>query len=613
VPGKKLAKERGSKRRRSRKPDKSNDGGAWALFGYLYQFIGSALWRIEAKAGGIFRIEMETGGQDLVQSGPSEIKLVQFKFSQNGTDISPSELAEILRRLKQSTESLGNVNKPVRWVLQTNRSLAPSSVSLMNADVPTGKSRTKPADMKLISEEGSKLEHIVVNPNTIREGLQARAKRFGVTDYEHIPGNVGAYFLEILHNPEGHRVIQMADLDAQLAEYKQPRSLYALDIKDFAKQELSNAAVALNTPLDTIIPRLPIQSIIQRKDLAIAIITGHGGCGKTRSVLRSLSDYLDNNACLAAALMPGPAPVSESFTALVERWRCHLADAGEESLQRSLERLRVANEPIARPILLLNIDAIDEAQAAQDHRKHLLELIQHFWQLARNQSGEPEVMLVISCRTRKTFDEFVQVEGLPVEVPRGVEEVELGDFFQDEFADVWNLWFKDVPAPRIGRTRSPQRIDEREPELNKSTSSRLPALAHPALLQCVRYLSDGERADLLNNADSAWGALVAHYVGWFASKVRRRIDLDLDSVKAILRSVSSATEAADASYERDSHWLGPVAATQLPSWKAAQVFQEAVSCGLVLCQNNPIYEIATGNTRWRWRFDFLPLHLKNLE
>jgi hypothetical protein len=182
-------------RRRVQSKVPCDDGAAWALFGYLHQFIGSAACRLErlgdhTASDPLCQFETETHGQDLVRTNADEIHLIQFKFSRDRRNIPPSELADILRKLEQSEAALLTKGKAILWFLRSNRSLGNISQALVKNDPSVKLGKTTPADAALIRRIGSRLAYQFVDTVEARQQLILRAKKFGVTNSDHLAASV---------------------------------------------------------------------------------------------------------------------------------------------------------------------------------------------------------------------------------------------------------------------------------------------------------------------------------------------------------------------------------------------------------------------------------------
>jgi hypothetical protein len=597
-----------------------NDGGAWALAGYAYQLLGSAVLRVASDYGtvadaGDLTLHIETYGQDAAAVQPNQVELIQFKFSENADTISPSEFADILRALQLSETQVGGGGPTVTWKLITNRDLGKRTKALRNKLRGVKLATTTTADAALIRKSGLRCAHEMRKPADLHANLERRAKSFGVTDVSSAKMHVNGYLLGLIEEPEGGRIVDRKNLEEHLAGFPNPRSMRPDEFNSFAKNDLARIIQELEGgPIDDMVPRRAVQELFEIPGLAIAVVTGHGGCGKTRSVLKALYDSLSQRKWLAGALMPGHYPKAESFELLVNRWRSE-AQIDPENFGKCWKRIRAASSEFERPIIVLSLDGIDEVASTDSEKRNAEELIAHFRQVASDY--EPEGLLVVTCRVRKTFDNFMKYEGAGAPQPSGFKIFPLGDFDGQEFVDVWKKWFKGEPlpefvqqaatAPRMGGTQA----------RSEESRMRIEALRHPALLGCVRRLTQIERQQLFQEDDAVWVKLLTSYLDWFALKVFRRIGYNEERVQAVLKAVARECEKLSSTvaiYDLEEHWVKPATKDpQLGNEMVRDVFREALSSGLVESPDSPRYTMSDyGPWPWIWRFRFLQSHFANL-
>jgi hypothetical protein len=199
---------KGGTRARARKrkaSGRSNDGGSWALLGFLYQLLGSAavsLQRRSVRPGDINAdfIHIEHHGQDLVGSSPGLINLVQFKYSDAEREIGPAELANILKVFERSA---GQVDGRTIWTLKTNRPLSRTAVDFRRGRIPKrGRDRKHAITIRKLNRrfrfDRSDLSHFY-------NDLMRRARDFGVDDLHRVPQRVVGYLHDVASKPEGRR------------------------------------------------------------------------------------------------------------------------------------------------------------------------------------------------------------------------------------------------------------------------------------------------------------------------------------------------------------------------------------------------------------------------
>lgn len=259
-----------------------NDGGAKALMGYLYQFIGTASIQVSkgytniADAGDL-TLQIETLGQDVVAGSRNEIELIQFKFSGTKDAISPGEYANIIRALQASEKQIGKGILNVEWKLISNRDLSNQTIKLCGGLELSRRGRTSAADAKLIRNEGRRCKYLKHSINHFDFQLEQRIKAFGESNVSSARQRVNGYLLSLIERPEGSRVIDKEALDKELAGYSRPRLLRPNEFKQFAKDDLTRILGDLDTPIVDIMPRRAISELLATPELAIALVTGHGG------------------------------------------------------------------------------------------------------------------------------------------------------------------------------------------------------------------------------------------------------------------------------------------------------------------------------------------------
>lgn len=632
MPGKKSTQKKAKVRKKHAKsspepkPDNStNDGGAWSLLGYIYQFLGTAgrkLKRLAADAtlpdfnDALMTLEVEASGQDIKETDRKEIRLIQLKHSAAASTIPPSELAQILRALDRSEKVLlASDSRKVTWTLCTNRELSDLSKQL-RANTPGVKApKTSKADKQMIRDLGTRLNIELKTASAHRALIEDRAKEFGLTDMRGVAPRVIRYLLDLVQNPIGHRIVEQSHLDEAIAGFDKPCSLRVSQARRVkARQELLDLAERMRgTPLHQIIPRSAIASLLKEPGLAIALVLGHGGCGKTRSVLRGLYDLLEHQDCMVGMLVPGPAVPAESFEDLIARWKTEAAPR-PETLHITWRSVLAANESAARPILILALDGIDETAAPDASDRKIGPLIAHF--LALSRSSAPDALLIVTCRDKTTFDRFVPDEPGGVQLPE-IRTVQLEDFNGTELKEVWTKWFSGERVPDFIASSAAAPLAGGSTVPAKGTDPRFEALKHPALLGCLQRFSPEDRSKLLLGGEKQWIDLLEFYLKWFASKVQQRREYREGDVRAVLQVAAETCGSAanqGGIYDREQHWAAPsVSKTGLPHLSVLRIFQEAVSCGLLMVADSPAYQVSPSKpVRWRWRFDFLPPYLAKL-
>jgi len=126
---------------------------------------------------------------------------------------------------------------------------------------------------------------------------------------------------------------------------------------------------------------------------SLVFVVGDGGSGK--SVLAA--QYLQNEGDRRFAAAALARELEENWAGrLVREWRSpsRPLNFGIEGLAEAVGRLRHANPDASRPILVLDLDGIDEASREQRPAVH--RLLQQFWRAGR--SEEVDAVLLVTSR-----------------------------------------------------------------------------------------------------------------------------------------------------------------------------------------------------------------------
>ena len=355
------------------------------------------------------------------------------------------------------------------------------------------------------------------------------ASTFGIDDSSGIAARVIDLARRTVARPRGHRELRLEELDVALAGYEGPLSIRASECASLLRSALDRVVADLDgIKLSEVVSRARVEDLVRQKYVALALVTGPGGCGKTLSLLKALHDSLSSAERLAGALMPGPRPPHQTLSQLVASWRSRNSTE-TETLEMTLERVRIANDGGARPVLLLALDGIDEFgwRAKAD----VAEVISHF--LRMHQLGiQQEALLLVTCRSREHFDAMVAPQGTGARDRPDIPEVELDEFTDSEFSEVWQRWFGTEPLPELeAREDSYATLDETRGD---STRTLVRALRHPVILGCTRNLSPEHRQQLVAGDADQWRSLLEEYVNWFSSKVSRRHGFAAQTIRGAL-------------------------------------------------------------------------------
>jgi hypothetical protein len=600
-----------------------DDGGARSLAGYIYQMIGSASERViladapsESALETSARFFVEQHGQDAVSTNVSGVRLIQFKYSQDARPLKPVELADILLALEKSSKHVRQTTA-VHWRLVTNRPLSAMARRSHGAAKRTKGPRTRrsvstgsESPSRVIARLGARLEIVRKNLNQFKASLLDAANRFGVDD-DGIAGRVMTLLFEVATKPPNRREVSLEALNRQLAGYSKPKSIRLKD----CGEELRAALAAAVGPggeggivLTEAVERRGFETLLAER-AALAVVHGPGGCGKTISLFKALDRRLSDGVGPAGMIVDGPRALGH----VIDSWR-NAPPTGAAPAE-ALRRLRVANADLGRPVLVLGLDGLDEV--SEPERAEAEALIRHFYSMhveLHRSRIEPDGLLIVTCRNRDDLDYVVGPRGTGGLPPPDIPAIDVGEFTDEEFGAVWDLWFPDEVVPRLGlsdemRATVADAVDE-----VTTQDQRLLALRHPVLLGCTKLLSPEERQLLYRGDAGVWGQVLASYFDWFTRKAGIRAGCHRRKVLGVLKAAARATVATPLrTCDREDDWVTPATTDtgQAPEL-VRQIFDDAVTAGVVIAGPNKYTQPVRLPIEWRWRFSELATHLASL-
>ena len=280
-----------------------------------------------------------------------------------------------------------------------------------------------------------------------------------------------------------------------------------------------------------------------------------------------------------------------------------------------MARLRHANPDASRPILVLDLDGIDEVNHEQ--RCAVQRLLHQFW---RVRGGEAtDAVLLVTARgpggtSEAAMDKLVRrwlTSDLYSRVSAQVGRVFVTDFGEEELSNAARLlgqdcWRRIAPALAASARGGigPTALGD-ESLLSGDSPAAAPAmvnsLRHPAMWGSFVSLDHDRRLLVLDQQSAALSELTGRFILRFCEKVNRRHTSLLDKrVWDALRAICTAIPRGSDELSRRDHWIAP-ARGPVNDDEAACLFDEAISYGLII-------ENARG--QWLWRHPFVPDHLK---
>jgi hypothetical protein len=346
----------------------------------------------------------------------------------------------------------------------------------------------------------------------------------------------------------------------------------------------------------------------------LVFLVGDGGSGK--SVLAT--QYLRNEAARRFVAAKVASVVESDWPSrLLNVWRSpgRSFSLVIEPMAGVVGRLRHANRNMSPPILVLDLDGIDEIPL--EHQHVTRSLINHFWSTSRTEVAD--AVLLVTCRTAKTtparaIDELVRqwtVSDIFHGLSDRVGKVFVGDFSAEELSEAAQLLGEDYRR-RLGPTLAWVRQVDLEQtglggELFPTAMFRPVSLAmvgslrQPAMWGTFVGLPPDRRHEALDEKPLALSELAGRFLMRFCEKAnRRRATLTGERILRGLRAICAAIPGVPSELTRQKHWIEPARGPMMDE-EAAYLFEEANSYGLI---------IEDERGQWAWRHDFVCGYLK---
>jgi hypothetical protein len=638
------------------------DGARYALGGYLYQFLGAAGLSALARnvssnldtdvqkhdlASRRISVVHEQDDMDVVVmcDGINSTVGVQLKYSGKSPprSIEGKELIEILDAFHRSSNQRADL-RFTGFALISNRVLASSAETLYETrsqDKPDIRLRPRSVqgkysktDTKVLKQYGdadraavgrhailSKLAtYTGVSQTVWIDGVRSYASRHGVLPREFeaaLDRLVGTILQRTIGNP---LELTTEFLNECLLRAADARSL---DVKGDAECARAAAADALSDFVsaelvddeNTLIRRRLIEEVEREVSMhSLVFVVGNGGSGK--SVLAA--QYLQNEAANRFVGAAFANDVKDDWPSrLLRSWRSpgHPLNFGIESTNDMIGRLRHANQGASVPILVLDLDAIDEV--ASEARLSVQSLIRQFWNA--NRSNAPDAVLLVTCRTIGTVPEQA-IDALVRKWIRtdifhsrtdSVGKVFVGDFDAEELnaaalrlgTDYWSRLAPSLASIQVREIEPPSFSGETfQPSAYRSVApAMVESLRHPAMWGSFVNLPPHMRHRILDQERLALNELAERFLVRFCEKTcRRRTSLLTDYVRKALRAICVAMPDKPSILTRLEHWIEP-ARGPLSNEEAEHLYNEAISYGLT---------VEDARNVWAWRHGFVCDYLK---
>jgi hypothetical protein len=645
------------------------DGARDALAGYLYQIFAAA--GIGARAhGGLddddhltcdlvlmaqqSRILHEVHGEDVVlqQAGAAnEATAVQFKFSRNAgsTPIQPADLRDILHAFDRSRGGAGAAINLTGFVLVTNRPLSVAAASLyQRRSQPTPFSKLKEPERNWLIIPNKKAREVKQHYGSTKAAAAAwhaifqRLRIFAEITGQHWLDGLRRYavarglpreeFEGCVSRLVGEAVrgtiqkqleLSRAWLNETLLGFPDARPLTIKTTGDSAREAAKQRAERwysenLVTAARPVIRRQLLVAVEQQAaQFPVVFLLGDGGCGKSVLAGRFICEAASR--CLVGSVASRDFHrhwLGEEFN----QWRSqgHADDHSILTASDVLRRVRLANEGEVRPLLIVNVDGLDEA--ADEHRRELRRLLE----ICRTQQPPSPyaLVLVLTARLRdpspvRSLNRLVRdltSSHYAGELAKQFGLVSVSDFDDDEL----RMAIADLPAPLRGRLEAAIQTVSGQPAATATLGEDpslsltqpladpglLASLHHPALWGEFLDLGPEIQGHVLDGHREAMHQLARRFLDRFLYKVSlRRSAWPEDEVQAALALIGHNFPIDQQQGHRTQHWAVP-ASGPLRLQEARELFHEAVSYGMILTDDEE---------RWRWRHGFVGDYLRTSE
>lgn len=621
-----------------------SDGGHTALAGFLYQIVVGL--GVEAMIGcpdpSVNTDEMEAifewrgSGQlhheyldsDLAVEHEGEYGLGQLKYSRQvpPETIGPQALLDIVNAFHRSSLQVSKRGMEVtKYVLITNRLLGPEAEGLLDAALQDRQHpELKPGYQYAILQQ--LIFRTASHWSEWESQLIRFARQFGALNHE-IADGIDRLIARVFRKTveQGAAEINREDLVECFTGCRDARPLTPESVAPYSTQPVNNS------------PLKPDKAVLRRQLLeetakatarrALVILYGLGGCGKTIALWQWAHDLTTSSPPDAGAFtaIQLASDVPRNWLAReVSGWG-NLAKnpsrLGEEH-ECVLERLSLSNPDLARPVLFLGLDGLDEDMTAEQHGI-VKDILNWFWRedkLLRRELRPPQASLVVTCRHAEDLKEkrwlSLTVSGFPYsgELP---ESLEVTTFSPSELlaaargvgnAELYERIAAALQPKLADRLGSPG--DDYEPITLERYTTFVPvadehvveALMHPAMWRALLELLEndpGSQSQILDGEPKAARSLARFFCCRFCLKAADRgkdFGLDQEDLFHLLHVVAANCQGTEEARYSKAVWEGPFCNAGLAPLEARRLYNEGCSGGLIVKEDN------SGSWRWRHRF-----------
>lgn len=629
------------------------DGAQNALLGFVYQWVKTAELEVRRSSTASEddddfailarrRIESERFGQDAVglsDSGSSRAAtLIQYKHSSTGREVSLDDFIGILEAFDRSRAEAEDESYDVdTYALVTNRGLARKVQEVMNdkgtvephphLDLRSGKGRQIPkGKKKLIERHGSAeaamaawhrvVQRLDMKPNDgIEEGMSLLRRfgaRHGVLQGKEWEMSLNRLYGAFVNETASGGAVRVDDSWLRLHLVGNPNAA-ALDFDNVVephiatrcKAELQRRIREQHSTRPSVYVERGVHNRIREclSRHAVVFVLGRGGRGKSLTVARYLESVSNELAVVsAAAWNANEHTIVQSMTKL--RLPNAESNGPDHDLSSVFARLKMANDN-RRPLLLVDLDGIDEAP---DQRDQLANLIRICW--ANGDVDKSPASVIATCRSETSDDpwkyiiRYFLMGSDSSRIKDRIGWVNLDDFNRAELSEAARRLNGEPEQRLLDALTSSRSVGfgmERFPGFKDVEAHVLSSLQSPIVWGGYASLEDDSDRDRVLDGDIAALDLLAEKLiesFWYRCWSRKRLVVSSRNLaEEALRRV--AVRCSNGEYS-DSQFVEACKDAGLGHPESLMLSEECLSYGV-------IEQVGLGS--WRWTHPFVTSYL----
>jgi hypothetical protein len=553
---------------------------------------------------------VECFGEDAVvlPAGDSGKKprLIQYKYSDDGRTIQPSELRGILQGFLRGASRGGIEIDQAVFELVTNRPYSKGSGTWETAKLATGtklenliqgRSRSKVPDVGELALIFRNLRYKEATVAALHEELQKAGEGFGMLDEEIRAGVNELVGLLMQRAGSASRRVLPGEVHKAFVGHANPYPLLSPKSVQRRLEKVADFKRWRTNGLAATIPR-EVSGEIARAVLEhpIVVVVGDGGSGKSVAVSDALTICLQAPSPRFGLVLSALEANGEAVMSAIAGWRNLARHCDGQDYECSVGRLRRACP--RDPLLIICIDAIDEkdgkAQLPDDVQSFIVRLMDRALRERQEQEYRyPVTTVVLTCRNEKELGRLSQ--GFRFERPycavtvsgfddREVEQLIVQPGFDEK---VGNRIAAHLELPAWQTSQLPLRSQR------PVSPDAMEILRHPVIWQIFSRLNASTQHACLDGVPGL-DALGSEYLAWLCGKAERRISslAHRECSEALLAVSQQFRDNPAKVADMENDWLRPCG--KISPVHARLLLDEAMTAGIVV-------EEQSDARQWRWK------------